>query len=52
MATIIKGGTVVTVEYELRANVLIDGETIVVWGSPRMPPGAKVIDASGAYKAL
>jgi dihydropyrimidinase len=50
MATIIKGGTVVTAEHELRADVLIDGETIVEVGPDlETPAGAKVIDASGAY---
>ncbi len=50
MATLIKGGTVVTAEHEARADVLIEGETIaqVGLGLPA-PAGARVIDASGAY---
>jgi len=47
---IIKGGTVVTVEGERRADVLIVGETIAAVGADLdVPAGAEVIDASGAY---
>ena len=50
MATIIKGGTVVTAEHEVRADVLIEGEKVVQVGPDiEAPAGAKVIDASGAY---
>jgi dihydropyrimidinase len=50
MATIIKGGTVVTAEREVRADVLIEGETVAAVGADlEAPSGARVIDASGAY---
>ncbi|MFT7624217.1 MAG: dihydropyrimidinase, partial [Myxococcota bacterium] len=50
MATLIKGGTVVTAEREWRADVLIDGETIAAVGPDLdAPAGARVIDAGGAY---
>ena len=50
MATLIKGGTVVTAEHEARADVLVDGETIAQVGKDlAAPAGARVIDASGAY---
>lgn len=47
---IIRGGTVVTVEGERDADVLIVGETIAAVGQDLdVPAGAEVIDASGAY---
>jgi len=47
---IIKGGTVVTVEGERRADVLVVGEHIAAVGADLdVPAGAEVIDASGAY---
>ena len=50
MSVLIRGGTVVTAEGELRADVLTQGETIAAVG-PNLaaPAGAKVIDAGGAY---
>ena len=50
MATIIKGGTVVTAEREERADVLIEGEKVVQVGADLdAPAGATILDASGAY---
>lgn len=50
MMRIIKGGTVVTAEGEMRADVLIDGEQIAAVGPDLdAPAGAEIIDASGAY---
>ncbi len=47
---IIRGGTVVTVEGERRADVLVVGETIAAVGPDlEAPAGAEVIDATGAY---
>ncbi len=48
--SVIKGGTVVTADYERRADVLIEGGTVKAVGDGLdVPAGAKVIDASGAY---
>lgn len=50
MATLIRGGTVVTAETERRADVLIVGEQIAQVGPDlQAPAGARVIDAGGAY---
>ncbi len=49
MKTLIRGGTVVTAESESRADVLIDGESIVALGENLDSTGATVIDAGGAY---
>lgn len=50
MATLIKGGTVVTADGESRADVLIEGETIQAVGAKLdVPAGASVLDAGGAY---
>jgi len=49
MSTLIKGGTVVTAEGESRADVLIEGEHITRVGPELKEPGARLIDASGAY---
>ena len=50
MATIIKGGTVVTAERSFRADILCDGERIAAIGtSLEAPAGAEVIDAGGAF---
>jgi dihydropyrimidinase len=50
MATMIRGGTVVTADGEQRADVLVVGEQIAMVGpSLDVPAGAEVIDASGAY---
>jgi len=46
---IIRGGTVVTAEGEMRADVLIEGESIVAVGTDLASDGAEVIDATGAY---
>ncbi len=46
---IIQGGTVVTAEGEMRADVLIEGEKIVAVGTDLASDGAEVIDATGAY---
>jgi dihydropyrimidinase len=50
MATLIKGGTVVTADGESRADVLIEGELIVAVGAKLdAPAGATILDAGGAY---
>ncbi len=49
MALLIRGGTVVTSDAELRADVLTDGDTIVAVGTDLDAAGAEVIDAGGAY---
>jgi dihydropyrimidinase len=49
MKTIIKGGIVVTAEGEQKADVLIEGESILMVGADLSAAGARVIDASGAY---
>ncbi|MCA9566217.1 MAG: dihydropyrimidinase [Myxococcales bacterium] len=49
MATIIRGGTVVTAEREWKADVLVDGEKVVAVGEGLDANGATVIDASGCY---
>jgi dihydroorotase-like cyclic amidohydrolase len=47
---IIRGGTVVNHDHSRRADVLIDGETIVAVGSAiDAPSGATVVDAGGCY---
>src|SRR5258708_12551406 len=49
-ALIIRGGTVVNHDHSRRADVLVDGETIVAIGSALdAPAGAEVIDAGGCY---
>ncbi|MFQ5533591.1 MAG: dihydropyrimidinase [Sphingomonadales bacterium] len=46
----IKGGTVVTADKTERADVLIDGETVVAIGSDLdIPAGAETVDAGGCY---
>jgi dihydroorotase-like cyclic amidohydrolase len=48
-ALIIRGGTVVNHDYSRRADVLVDGDTIVAIGSTvDAPAGAQVIDAGAA----
>ncbi len=43
-----RGGTVVNHDHSPRADVLVDGETIVAVGSTLdAPAGAEVIDAGG-----
>jgi hypothetical protein len=50
MATVIRGGTVVTADGEQRADVLVVGETIAAVGPDLpAPAGTEVIDATGAY---
>ena len=49
MSILIRGGTVVTTEGEMRADVLVEGETIVAVGPDLEAAGARVIDAGGAY---
>ena len=49
MSILIKGGTVVTAESETLADVLIEGETVTAVGKDLASPGARVIDAGGAY---
>ena len=50
MTLLIKGGTVVTADREWRADVLVEGETIVaVAPDIEAPAGAEIVDASGAY---
>src|SRR5476649_40918 len=47
---IIRGGTVVNHDHARRADVLVDGETIVAVGAGLdAPAGAEVIDAGGCY---
>ena len=47
---IIRGGTVVNQDHSRRADVLIDGETIVAVGPAiDAPSGATVVDAGGCY---
>jgi dihydropyrimidinase len=49
-ALIIRGGTVVNHDHSRRADVLVDGETIVAIGAAlEAPAGAEVIDAGGCY---
>jgi len=49
-ALIIRGGTVVNPDHSRRADVLVDGETIVAIGpAVDAPSGAQVIDADGCY---
>ncbi|MBL4646555.1 MAG: dihydropyrimidinase [Rhizobiales bacterium] len=47
MTTVIKGGTVIAADRTYKADVLIDGETIVAVG-PDLE-GSETIDASGCY---
>jgi dihydropyrimidinase len=50
MGTIIKGGTVVTADHTIKADVICSGETIVQIGPDlETPAGFEVIDASGCY---
>jgi dihydropyrimidinase len=50
MATVIRGGTVVTADGERKADVLVVGEQIAAVGPDlAVPAGAEVLDASGAY---
>ncbi|MFN8721840.1 MAG: dihydropyrimidinase [Rhodospirillales bacterium] len=50
MALLIRGGTVVNSDTTSRADVLVDGETVVAVGTNlSAPAGAEVVDAGGAY---
>jgi dihydropyrimidinase len=50
MSIVIRGGTVVTAERQVRADVVINGEKVQAVGiDVAAPAGARVIDASGAY---
>ena len=50
MPLLIRGGTVVNHDHSRRADVLIDGGTIVAIGaSIDAPTGAEIVDAGGAY---
>lgn len=47
---LIRGGTVVTADDERRADVLVEGETVVAVGPDlEAPAGARILDAGGAY---
>ena len=50
MTKLIRGGTVVNHDNSRRADVLVDGSTIVAVGANlQAPAGAEVIDAGGCY---
>lgn len=49
MQTIIKNGTIVNADGRIRADVLVDGDTIAAVGSGLSVSGAEVIDATGCY---
>jgi len=50
MTVVIRGGTVVNHDFSQRADVLIEGATIVAVGANlSVPVGAEVIDAGGCY---
>ena len=50
MPLLIRGGTVVNHDHSRRADVLIDGATVVAIGrSLDAPTGCEIIDAGGAY---
>jgi len=50
MTTLIRGGTVVNHDHTRRADVLIDGETIVgVGANLSVPGGTELIDAGGCF---
>src|SRR3954453_9675525 len=50
MPLLIRGGTVVNHDHSRRADVLIDGATVVAVGqSLDAPTGSEIIDAGGAY---
>src|SRR6187401_1245732 len=46
---LIKGGTVLTAESAVRADVHVEGETVKAVGPDLKVPGARVIDAGGAF---
>ena len=50
MTLVVRGGTVVNHDHARRADVLIDGDTIVAVGSAlEVPIGAEIVDADGCY---
>ncbi|MBQ0078925.1 MAG: dihydropyrimidinase [Eubacterium sp.] len=49
MAILIKNGIVVTAEGESKADILVDGESIVAVGEGLEAEGAEVVDAEGKY---
>src|SRR5438067_3264445 len=49
MTIVIEGGAGVNVPGESRADVLVEGEVIAQVGANLSAPGARVIDAGGAY---
>jgi dihydropyrimidinase len=50
MTLVVRGGTVVNHDHARRADVLIDGDTIVAVGSGlEVPIGADIVDAGGCY---
>ncbi len=50
MSIVIRGGTVVTADRQLRADVVVDGEHVVAVGvDAAAPAGARLIDATGAF---
>ena len=50
MTILIRGGTVVNHDHSSRADLLVDGETIVAIGAAiDAPAGAEIIDAGGCY---
>lgn len=50
MSIVIRGGTVVTADQQRRADVLVVGEKVHAVGlDVEAPPGARVIDATGAF---
>ena len=50
MPLLIRGGTVVNHDHSRRADVLIDGDSIVAVGtSIEAPTGTEIVDAGGAF---
>lgn len=49
MSTIIKNGTIITASDTVQADVLIEGEKIVLIGQKLPTAGHRVIDAKGKY---
>jgi len=49
MTVLVRGGTVVTAEGQMRADVLCEGEAILAIAQGIDAPGARVIDAGGCY---
>lgn len=49
MSLLIKNGIVVTAEGESKADILVDGESIVAVGENLQADGAEVVDAEGKY---